>query len=192
MRVQVKNQELAVPADAGVLVLAPSAARTPVLQPIFRRREVFVHLTRTHFTFVFSLCLQLEFSPSALPTLHQRTRMLPGLSCSSSIWTGGWEETEPWRDTQSLSTPSRESSSCAETLGTSTNAGTSGRLRNKNALCNLGRSFVPRWRVWTSHLSSWMCMAFLVKLPSLSSFSPRPQRRAASPGRTEERSHDHF
>lgn len=61
-------------------------------------------------------------------TLHQRTRMLPGLSCSSSIWTGGWEETEPWRDTRSLSRLSRESSSWAETLGTSTNAGTSGRL----------------------------------------------------------------
>lgn len=28
-------------------------------------------------------------------------------------------------------------------------------------------------------------MAFLVKLPSLSSFSPSPQRRAASPGQTE-------
>lgn len=67
--------------------------------------------------------------------------MLPGLSCSSSIWTGGWEETEPWRDTQSLSTPSRESSSCAETLGTSTSAGTSGRLRNKTGQ---NRSLEPR------------------------------------------------
>lgn len=92
---------------------------------------------------------------------------------------------EPWRDTQSLSTPSRESSSCAETLGTSTNAGTSGRLKDENGLRNLEKSTVTRCRLPTSHLSSWMCMAFLVKLPSLSSFSPRPQRRAASPGRTE-------
>lgn len=65
-----------------------------------------------------------------LLTLHQRTKMPPGLSCSSSIWTGGWEETEPWRDTRSLSSASRESSSWAETQGTSTNAGTSGRLEN--------------------------------------------------------------
>lgn len=70
--------------------------------------------------------------------------MLPGLSCSSSIWTGGWEETEPWRDTQSLSRPSRESSSWAETLGTSTKAGTSGRLKDNNGLCNLEKSSVPR------------------------------------------------
>lgn len=47
------------------------------------------------------------------------------------------------------------------------------------------------WFLLTSHLSSWMCMAFLVKLPSLSSFSPSPQRRAASPGQTEERFEDY-
>lgn len=46
------------------------------------------------------------------------------------------------------------------------------------------------WVLLLSHLSSWMCMAFLVKLPSLSSFSPRPQRRAASPGQTEHRFDD--
>ncbi|TNN36944.1 hypothetical protein EYF80_052886 [Liparis tanakae] len=34
-------------------------------------------------------------------------------------------------------------------------------------------------------ISTWMCMAFLVKLPSFSSFSPRPHRRAASPGDTD-------
>lgn len=107
-----KNQEFTLPADVGVLVLAPPAARPPVLQPIFRRREVVVYLMQADSTFAFCFpSLQLEFSPLALLTLHQRTRMLPGLSCSSSIWTGGWEETKPWRDTQSLSRPSRESSS---------------------------------------------------------------------------------
>lgn len=47
------------------------------------------------------------------------------------------------------------------------------------------------WVLLLSHLSSWMCTAFLVKLPSLSSFSPRPQRRAASPGQTEDRFDDY-
>lgn len=48
-----KNQEFTVPAYVGVLVLAPSAARPPVLQPIFCSREVLVHLKQTEFTLAF-------------------------------------------------------------------------------------------------------------------------------------------
>lgn len=58
VRVQVKNQEFTLPADVGVLVLAPPAARPPVLQPIFRCREVVVHLMQADstFAFFFPLC----------------------------------------------------------------------------------------------------------------------------------------
>ncbi len=34
VRVKVENQELTVPTDVGILILAPPAARPPVLQPI--------------------------------------------------------------------------------------------------------------------------------------------------------------
>lgn len=47
VRVQVENQELTVPTDVGVLVLAPPAARPPVLQPVIRRCVVLIHLTHT-------------------------------------------------------------------------------------------------------------------------------------------------
>jgi len=45
VRVQVEDQEVGVPTDVGVLVLALPAAGAPVLHPIIRRREVLVHLT---------------------------------------------------------------------------------------------------------------------------------------------------
>lgn len=45
VRVQVEDQELAVPTDVGVLVLAPPPAGAPMLQPVVRRRKVLVHLT---------------------------------------------------------------------------------------------------------------------------------------------------
>lgn len=134
--VHVENQELTVPTNVGILVLATPAARAPVLQPIICCGKVLIHLSHTRDSKVRSSSHgQKHFSIGGsfffpLLTLHQRTNMPPGLSCSSSIWTGGWEETDPWRDTRSLSSPSRESSSWAETHGTSTNAGTSGKLGN--------------------------------------------------------------
>lgn len=44
VRVEVENQELALPTDVGVLILAPPAARPPVLQPIICCCKVLVHL----------------------------------------------------------------------------------------------------------------------------------------------------
>lgn len=64
VRVQVKNQELALPTDVGVLILASPAARPPVLQPIIRHRKVFVHLLHSNRSFK-SVCARLLLFCSA-------------------------------------------------------------------------------------------------------------------------------
>lgn len=60
VRVEVENQELAVPPNEGVLILAPPTAGTPVLQPIVGHCKVLVHLVhnKKHQVDTHSVCVR--------------------------------------------------------------------------------------------------------------------------------------